>query len=91
MCEAEHAAMQRCVRAAIAAPQRASSVKINVGWCENDFQIDISTAAGRTEYKRIIDRAASLGIESILFAPRNSESREHRQRTECVSERLSCR
>jgi len=71
--EAEHAAMQRCVRAAIAAPQRASSVKINVGWCENDFQIDISTAAGRAEYKRIIDRAASLGIESILFAPRNSD------------------
>ena len=34
---------------------------------------------------------ASLGIESILFAPRNSESREHRQRSECVSDRLSCR
>ena len=33
--------------------------------CENDFQIDIATAEGRAEYKRIIDRAAEL--EGILL------------------------
>jgi hypothetical protein len=71
--ESEHAAMQACVRHAIAAPARNASVKINIAWCENDYQIDISTEAGRAEYKRIIDRAAELGIDHILFAPRNSD------------------
>ena len=33
--------------------------------CENDFQIDIATAEGRAEYKRIIDRAAELGLEQV--------------------------
>ena len=31
------------------------------------------TEAGRTEYKRIIDRCSELGITHILFAPRNSD------------------
>ena len=69
----EHEAMLECVRSAIAAPARNSTVKINVGWTENDFQIDISTAEGRAEYKRLIDRASELGLTHILFAPRNSD------------------
>lgn len=44
-----------------------------VGWCVNDYQIDIATEEGRTEYKRIIDRAADLGAEHVLFAPTNSD------------------
>ena len=44
-----------------------------VGWCVNDYQIDIATAEGRTEYKRIFDMAAALGAEHVLFAPTNSE------------------
>lgn len=48
-------------------------VNMMVGWCVNDYQIDIATAAGRTEYKRVLDRAAELGAEHVLFAPANSE------------------
>ena len=33
--------------------------------CENDFQLDIATAEGRAEYKRIVDRAAELGLEQV--------------------------
>ena len=42
------------------------------GRCENDFQIDIATAEGRAEYKRIIDRAAELGLKQVsgCSAPR---------------------
>ena len=52
---------------------RQRSVKVNIGWCENDYQVDIATAAGREEYKRIVDRASQLGITHLLFAPRNSD------------------
>ena len=47
-------------------------VKLMVGWCVNDYQIDVALAEGRAEYKRIIDRAAELGAEHLLFAPSNS-------------------
>jgi len=49
------------------------TVKINIAWCENDYQLDISLKEDRTAYKRIIDRAAEMGITHILFAPRNSD------------------
>lgn len=48
-------------------------LNIMVGWCANDYQIDIATPEGRTEYKRILDMAATLGAEHVLFAPANSE------------------
>lgn len=48
-------------------------LRIFVGWCVNDYQIDVATQAGRDEYKRIIDRAAELGAEYVLYAPTNSE------------------
>lgn len=48
-------------------------VNIFVGWCVNDYQIDIATEPGRTEYKRVIDRAADLGAKHVLFAPTNSD------------------
>jgi hypothetical protein len=48
-------------------------LNLMVGWCVNDYQIDIATPEGRTEYKRIIDRAAELGAEHVLFAPSNSD------------------
>lgn len=43
-----------------------------VGWCANDYQIDIALPEGRAEYTRIIDRAAELGADHLLFAPSNS-------------------
>eukprot|EP01052_Picozoa_sp_SAG31_P007709 SAG31_NODE_371_length_16628_cov_3.741943_17_plen_686_part_00 len=38
-----------------------------------DYQLDISLPDDRASYKRIIDRAAEMGITHILFAPRNSD------------------
>mgnify|MGYP007078084846 CR=1 FL=1 len=71
---AEQAAMVAAVKDTIVVPQDPSqTVKINIGWTENDYQIDIGTADGRVEYKRIIDRAAQLGMTTLLFAPQNSD------------------
>lgn len=50
----------------------AKSIKMNVGWCENDYQIDISKPAGREEYKRIIDQTAAMGMDHVLFTPSNA-------------------
>ena len=48
------------------------TVKVNVAWDESDYQIDVGTESGRTEYKRIIDRNAQLGITHIVYEPFNS-------------------
>jgi hypothetical protein len=42
--------------------------RVMVGWCVNDYQIDIATPAGRTEYKRIIDQATAVGARHLLFS-----------------------
>lgn len=44
------------------------TVKVNVAWDENDYQIDIASVEGRAEYKRIIDRNAELNVSHIVFA-----------------------
>ncbi len=69
--EAEVAAYQHCVRASILEPPT-NSVRIHVGWTVNDYQIDVATAAGREEYKRIIDQAAAVGCGYVLYTPANS-------------------
>jgi hypothetical protein len=46
--------------------------RVMVGWCVNDYQIDISQPEGRTEYKRIIDQVAAIGGKRVLFDPANS-------------------
>ena len=43
-----------------------------MGWDSNDYQIDIGTAAGRAEYKRMLARDGSLGVTHAIFAPFNS-------------------
>lgn len=64
-------AVTECVRAFLVyRPQK--PLRFFVGWCVNDYQIDAGTPAGRAEYKRVIDRAAELGAEYVLFAPANS-------------------
>lgn len=70
--EAEIEAFEDCVRA-FRLPAPARSTKIEIGWTLNDYQMDIATRDGREEYKRVIDRAAALGLDHLLFAPSNSE------------------
>src|SRR2546425_5911662 len=71
MDEVEVEAFTGLVRAFLITPPR--PVKIFVGWCVNDYQIDVATPEGRAEYRRILDRAAGLGAEDVLFAPSNSD------------------
>jgi hypothetical protein len=69
--EAEVAAFTGMVRAFLLyRPTR--PVKVFVGWCANDYQIDAGTAEGRAEYHRLIDQAAALGAQYVLYAPSNS-------------------
>ncbi len=67
----EAEALMECVRAyLIYRPSR--SVRVHIPWCENDYQIDVGTAEGIEEYKRIMDRAAELGCQYLLYTPANS-------------------
>jgi hypothetical protein len=50
----------------------AQSVRVHIPWCENDYQIDVGTPEGVEEYKRIMDRAAELGVTHLLYTPANS-------------------
>jgi len=69
---AEADALVECVRSfLLCRPQK--SVRVHVPWCENDYQIDVAHQEGWEEYKRIIDRAAELGCQYILFTPANSD------------------
>ena len=49
-----------------------STVKVNVAWDESDYQIDVGTVAGQTEYHRIIDRNSQFGSGHIVYEPANS-------------------
>jgi hypothetical protein len=72
MDEAEVEAFTDMVRAFMLA-QPARPVNVFVPWCLNDYQIDIGTAEGRVEYKRVFDVAAELGADYAIFAPTNSD------------------
>jgi hypothetical protein len=49
------------------------SVRVHIPWCENDYQIDVGTPEGVEEYKRVMGRAAELGVRHLLYTPGNSE------------------
>jgi hypothetical protein len=69
--QAEFEAMTRCVDAfTLFRPKE--SLRVHVPWCENDYQIDVATPAGRTEWKRILDQCAAVGCNHTLFTPANS-------------------
>lgn len=67
---AEIDAFTDCVRAFLVHPSP-NPISVEVGWTLNDYQIDVSTPEGRSEYKRIIDTTANLGIENLLYGPAN--------------------
>jgi hypothetical protein len=70
--EAEVSAFTETVRSLLLY-QPVNPLNIMVGWCANDYQIDIATPEGRAEYKRIFDMASAVGAEHVLFAPANSD------------------
>ena len=49
-----------------------SSLKLAVGWDSNEYQLDLSTSEGMTQWTRLIDRASEIGITHFLTAPQNS-------------------
>jgi hypothetical protein len=69
--EAEVAAFTGMVRSLFIF-EPATPVNVFVGWCANDYQIDAGTPEGRAEYRRVFDRAASVGAQYVLYAPSNS-------------------
>ena len=73
MDKAEVEAFTACVRAFLIHPAP-DPISVLVGWTLNDYQIDVGTPEGREEYKRIIDIASQLGIETLLYAPGNSQT-----------------
>jgi hypothetical protein len=68
---AESDALTNCVNA-FALFRPTQSVRVHVPWCENDYQIDVATPAGRAEWKRILDQCAAIGCNNTLFTPANS-------------------
>jgi len=79
--EAEVFAFTEMVRAFLLY-RPANPLNLMVGWCANDYQIDIAKPEGRAEYKRILDMAANLGAEHVLFAPANSEVSKRSESTD---------
>ena len=78
MDKAEVDAFTQCVRAFLISPAP-DPISVLVGWTLNDYQIDVGTEEGRAEYKRIIDKASELGIQTLLYAPGNSKTAERTQ------------
>jgi hypothetical protein len=69
--EAEVAAFTGMVRS-LFIYEPAAPLAIVVGWCANDYQIDVGTPEGRAEYRRVFDQAAASGARYVLYAPSNS-------------------
>jgi len=68
---AEIQAVTDCARAFLL-QDRTRSVRVHIGWCENDYQIDRATEEGKVEYRRIIDQAAAMGCQYVLYTPSHS-------------------
>lgn len=69
--EAEVAAFTATVRSLFIYEPKAP-LNVFVGWCANDYQIDVGTPEGRSEYRRVFDQAAASGAQYVLYAPSNS-------------------
>lgn len=78
MDKAEVEAFTASVRAFLIHPAP-DPISVLVGWTLNDYQIDVGTAEGREEYKRIIDTTSELGIQTLLYGPGNSQTSERTQ------------
>jgi hypothetical protein len=81
----ERLAYRDCVRSFLLdlpSRKKKGSVKVNVAWDESDYQIDVGTAAGVTEYKRIIDRNSQLGVTHVVYEPGNTRYADRHNSTD---------
>eukprot|EP00054_Salpingoeca_dolichothecata_P030821 m.254091 g.254091 ORF g.254091 m.254091 type:complete len:1086 (-) comp26725_c1_seq16:94-3351(-) len=53
--------------------RHSSSLKVNVGWDENDYQIDLRNVTESAQYTRILKRNAEFGVDHVVFAPTNTD------------------
>jgi hypothetical protein len=67
----EYDGIRNCVRAFLEFKTEKSR-RVHIPWCENDYQIDLAKPGAEAEYRRIISRAAELGVTHLLFTPQNS-------------------
>jgi hypothetical protein len=67
---AEVQAFSDCVRRLLLHPSP-TPISVEVGWTVNDYQIDVATPEGQSEYERVMDAASTLGLQNLLYAPAN--------------------
>jgi hypothetical protein len=60
----------------------AKTVKVNIAWTLNDYQIDNSNATQRPEYVRIIEMNAKIGVDHILYDGQNTNISSQSQDTD---------
>ena len=58
------------------------SIKINVGWDENDYQLDITNSTLIPHYQRIFERCQQYGINHETFGPWNPLQASHQRATD---------
>jgi hypothetical protein len=51
-------------------------ISVEVGWTLNDYQIDVATLEGQSEYKRVMDATSTLGLRNLVYAPANHDLSE---------------
>jgi len=68
-------AFSDCVRRFLLHPSP-DPVSVEVGWTVNDYQIDVATLEGQSEYKRVMDATSTLGLRNLLYAPANNDLSE---------------
>lgn len=69
---AERDAVTTAAAAYYIAPPTTQTVKKHVGWCENDYQIDLANATSAAEYHRVMQTLNAIGATTVTFAPSDS-------------------
>jgi hypothetical protein len=71
--EAERDAVTACAAAYYIAPPVSRTVKMNVAWTENDYQMDMANFTQAAEYHRVMQTLNAIGVGAITYAPSNSD------------------
>jgi hypothetical protein len=79
---AERDAFIDCAAAFFVDPPKTRTFKVNVAWCENDYQVDMANETQAAEYYRIFDMLSKLGVDRITYAPQNTAVSSRSQATD---------